>query len=379
MLWELQEYTGFSGLDYRSCRNRTLTIGGAADRNNTREEQVKESIELDELSKLVDTVLESLGLRKHERNIVFDVLLYAEMRGKSQGLVKILERTVVPDEERQAIGVQQSASCIHHLQANGNLGMVVLQEATDRAIAACQQHGLALSLTSGTSTSTGSIGYYAERIARAGLIALVMAGSPKVMALHAGSQRALGTNPIAFAVPTVSDPLVCDLATSAITWFDIIQLVRDDGRLPQGVALDAQGRPTDSPAAALEGVLLPFAGSKGSALALMVECLTGPLSGANVLGDSGDSRGNFVLAIDPAAVLPGGHDNDVKSEFSVRMSLMLERMQEEVDGNFRLPGQRSRELARACEISSSVAIDCGVLEELRGLAKTGSKGTSNRS
>jgi len=182
----------------------------------------KKTISIDELKKLVQRALTTLGLDAADSHVVGEVLLYAELRGSSQGLIKIVERTVVPAVDRTPMTIVQRSPCITHIEGNGNAGMVVVQRAADCVIEACRTHGLALAGTCGTVTSTGSIGYYAERVARSGYISIVMAGSPKVMALHGSRSRSMGTNPIAVAIPTGSEPLVFDMATSAITWFDII-------------------------------------------------------------------------------------------------------------------------------------------------------------
>ena len=315
-------------------------------------------VALPELDALVKKALLALGLTTAESHIIAEVLSYAELRGKQQGYIKILEKTVVPDSNRTAIGIEQRAASVHHLEANGNPGMVVLREAADIAINACERHGVAISATSGTATSTGSIGYYAERIAQHGFIGIIMAGSPKVVALHGGTSRAVGTNPLAVAIPSNDQPLVIDLATSAITWFEVIHAERERAELPREVALDSEGNPTVDPAAALQGLLKTFGGVKGSALALVIEMLTGPITGASILGDQVDRRGNLVLAFNPALLNPD-HRNQV--------SELLERIRRESPG-IKLPGDTSRALAEEQLSSGFVSVSRRVHNGLQTLA-----------
>ena len=318
----------------------------------------KTEISIDQLSATVESALSALGLDSDERQAVANVLFYAELRGRSQGLIKIVERTVLPAADKSELLIVDNNLCMASISANGNIGMLVMSEAADKAASLCEKSGMALVSTCGTASSTGSIGYYAEKIAARGFIGIVLAGSPKVMALHGSSQAAMGTNPIAAALPTLAAPLVIDLATSAITWFDIIDRHRNRGQLPDDVAYDARGTNTRSPAAALQGALKTFGGVKGSALALLFECLTGPLSGASLLGDDKDSRGNLLLAIDPSAVHP-------EIDFRAQMSTMLKRMRET---GASLPGDRSGKQLQASLAAGTIAIDTDILQELKAIA-----------
>ena len=97
-----------------------------------------------------------------------------------------------------------------------------------------------------------------------------------------GRDGRLGTNPIAFAVPTGDGPpLVLDMATSAVAWGKIEIARREGKEIPLGWAVDALGIPTSDPHAACW--LTPLGGErghKGYALGTMVDVLCGPLAGA---------------------------------------------------------------------------------------------------
>lgn len=328
------------------------------------------TVDVDELRSLVERNLTVLGLDQHERDIIGDVLMYAELRGKSQGCVKILEKTVLPASDRSAMEEHNCGVAMHRILGNGNPGMVVLHRAAELTISTCRSTGLALTGTTGTASSTGSIGFYARLMADAGFIGVVMAGSPKVMALEGGQQPVLGTNPLAIAIPTGTgvgnEPVVLDMATSSTTWFDVIHASRDGATLPEGVALDDKGVPTTDPNAALAGALKTFAGSKGSGLALMIEILTGPLMQAATVDDAVDCRGNFLLAINPLSLAP---------DFFERVGEMLNRMRasaqrnsqgfETVRGGFRFPGEGGDSLAAQQLEKGKIAIRKSVLDELR--------------
>ncbi len=305
--------------------------------------------------------LASLGLNEHEQQTVANVLLYAQVRGNSQGLIKIIERTILPDAAKQALETNRTTACLARVNGHGNIGMVVLQHATELVIDMVQQTGIALVTTHNTRSSTGAIGYYAGQIARDGHIGLVLAGSPKVMAVEGGIDPVLGTNPIAIAIPTGGQPLVLDMATAAIAWFSVIDARNREQPLPTGVALDATGQPTTDPVAALNGALKTFGGAKGAGLALMFEILTGPLTGASITGETADNRGNVVIAINPDMIT----DRDT---FTQRVDAMLEFIHNG-RSEVRLPGQYSAEQAARCLQQDRVWIDSTLLESLQQLAK----------
>ncbi len=98
----------------------------------------------------------------------------------------------------------------------------------------------------------GAAGYYVEKLAQKGLIGLLFANTPKAIAPWGGRDAVFGTNPIAFAVPRKEkSPLVIDLALSKVARGKIMVAGRDKKSIPEGWALDSQGKPTTDPNAAM--------------------------------------------------------------------------------------------------------------------------------
>jgi delta1-piperideine-2-carboxylate reductase len=149
-----------------------------------------------------------------------------------------------------------------------------------------------------------------EPLAEAGLCALACTAYMPAMAPAGGREALFGTNPMAFGWPRRSGPpMVFDQASAAMARGEVMIAAREGHALPSGVGLDADGRPTTDPDEVLKGVLLPFGGYKGSAIAMMVELLAAGLIGerfsfeaaAHDNKDGGPPRGGeFVLAMDPA-------------------------------------------------------------------------------
>src|SRR5690606_2206661 len=150
-----------------------------------------------------------------------------------------------------------------------------------------------------------------EPYAEQGLVALNFVNSMACVVPHGGRNALFGTNPIAFAAPRQgAEPLVFDLATSAMAHGDIQIAAREGRQVPSDHGVDSQGNPTTDPHAILGGgALLPFGGHKGSALSMMVELLAAALTGGNFSfdftwdqhpGAQTPRTGQLLIVIDPS-------------------------------------------------------------------------------
>ena len=205
----------------------------------------------------------------------------------------------------------------------------------------------------------GQAGYHVEKLAKHGLIGLVFGNSPKAIAPWGGSLGVFGTNPIAFAAPRKSEPpLVIDLSLSKVARGKVMTASQSGDVIPEGWALDAGGKPTTDPKAALEGTMLPMGDAKGAALVLMVEILSAALTSANF----GFEASSFFTPEGPPpgvgqlliGFAPGPFSAD---GFSDRLETLLTAVLDQP--GTRLPGQQrlqNRELARlkGIEISSKL-------------------------
>jgi (2R)-3-sulfolactate dehydrogenase (NADP+) len=178
----------------------------------------------------------------------------------------------------------------------------------------------------------------------------------------------LGTDPIAFAAPLGAGkpPLVIDLALSMAARGKIVAAQKAGKVIPSDWAVDAEGRPTTDPDAALAGALLPIGGAKGAALAVMVEVLAAALTGSafgweasSMFDDQGGppNVGHIFVAIDPERTSGGA--------FVSRMAALLEAFESEPGA--RLPGARRLE-NRARAASEGLRIPGPLLAEIRALA-----------
>ena len=326
---------------------------------------MQETISYEDLKHLTDAALEALGLSGTDREIVRDVLLYAELSGNNQGLIKIPQKAVQPSPDATPIVIETPFPAVAHIRGNGQVGMVVMDRAVDVASEAATLCGIGLVAMSGTSTSTGAIGYFASKIAKAGKIGVVMCGTPKAVAVEGGCDPILGTNPIAISVPHRGGIVTLDMTTAAMAFFGLVQAQARGESIADGIAYDEDGALTTDPAAALRGAVLSFGGAKGSGLALMVEILTGPLTGADILQEDTKNRGSLIMAIDPAAF------GDAKT-FEARTATLLEGIKAsrpiDADMGIRLPGEGSRARTEAALAGGQLKIDSQLLQQLKEVA-----------
>ncbi len=190
----------------------------------------------------------------------------------------------------------------------------------------------------------GAAGYHVEALAREGLVGLLFANTPRAIAPWGGKTGVFGTNPIAFAAPRKEkDPLVIDLSLSKVARGKIMVAKQRQESIPEGWALDSEGRPTTDPEAALSGTMLPMGNAKGAALVLMVEILAAALTGAHfgfeassffTAKEEPPNVGQLLLALAPYPL-----SND---QFYSRLEDLLETIR--IQSNTRLPGDRRLKL-----------------------------------
>lgn len=256
--------------------------------------------------------------------------------------------------------VSMISSSAFAADANNGLPHVAFDRVYEDLINAARKNGIAV-FTQKNAFTCGALGYFVERLADHGLVALAGANSAAVMAAGKSGRPVYGTNPMAFAAPRGDGrPLVIDQASSQTAQVNIREAARSGEQIPIDWAVDSTGAPTSDPQAALDGSLLPFGGYKGANLALIIEVLA-TLSGANWSldaapfdeGNQNPSVGMFIIAIDPASFNPA---------FATLLDLQLERLHG--DHQVRLPGY-----GRSPHVDPTIELPYEVVQRLRGLAQ----------
>ncbi len=324
-------------------------------------------VKISELEKIGKKILLKYGYSNDEATSILEALMYAQLRGSNQGLVKLLSPSFGKNLKARKDKIVKQTKLSALLNGGLNSGIVILRKATKIAIKKAQSNGLAIVGTNHTNTSTGALGFYAREIAKKGLVGMVFAGPPPNVATHGSYQPTLGTNPIAIGVPG-QKPIVLDMATSAIPYYGLVEAKTRGEKIAKDLAYDNNGKPTDDPAAALEGAIRVFDRSyKGSGLSFMVQVLGGLLVGAEAAKSGSKNWGNLVLVIDPK--LFGSKDVFTKQVSSFGTKVKSSKRLPGIKELF-LPGERGDREAERQLRSGKVEIEKNLYAGLLRISKS---------
>ena len=334
-------------------------------------------LDLDAVRALAEGALLAHGFSAAQAGAIARTVAAAERDGcTSHGLFRVpfyVAALANPSTDPRAKpGLVADGSAVVHVDAGTGFCPLALEVGLPALADAARRHGIA-ALAIRRAYNVAALWPEVERLAGEGLVAFAFTAANAYVAPAGGTKPVYGTNPMAFGFPREGrPPLVFDQASSASARGEI-QLHRRAGTpLPEGWAIDAAGRPTTDPDAALAGAQLPFGGHKGAALALMVELLAGALIGEglsvdstarDVAGTGAPFGGELVIAIDPARCAAPG-TTPVHGATAERLFALVLGQE-----GTRLPSDR-RYAARGRSAVDGVAVDAALVGRLRGM-KTG--------
>ena len=325
-------------------------------------------IAISELEELTACAARSYGYSEEEVRVISEVLLYAQLRGNNQGVVKLIGKGIPRDPGAGEIVVEKETPLSVRINGNRNHAMVVVRKALDIVVPKARKSGFGIAGTFNTNTSSGAIGYFAAELAKQGLIGFLFGRSPERVAMHGSFEPVFGTNPLAIGIPAEPDPIVLDMSTAAISFYGLVEAETAREAIPGDVAYDSTGGPTTSPQEAIKGAIRSFDRShKGSGLGLIGEILAGPLVGAAFcgLGDSKGNWGHLVFAIDPGIL--GDREEFIRSVGELCQKVKGTRKLPEVEEIF-LPGERGSLLANQRLACGEIEVEDNLLMELRKVA-----------
>lgn len=301
-------------------------------------------LELDKIYQLAEDVMKANGCDAENAAALADIICRAERDGSHShglfrvpGYVKALRSGKVDGKAKPTVKHVTPAV----IQVNGNgcfaplaqaVGLPLLVEATGAiGIAALSLVGV---------HHFAALWPETEYLADRGFVGLACTAYMPMVAPTGSKEALFGTNPISFAWPRPGHgPVVYDMATAAMAMGDIQIAARDGQNVPPGTGLDAEGNPSTNPSEIAKGVLLPFGGYKGSAIALMVELLAAGLTGeqfsyearATDNKDGGPPRGGeMIIGMSPGIIAGADWQEHVEAFIKKMTSL---------DG-VRMPGAR---------------------------------------
>jgi len=287
-------------------------------------------------------------------------------KAKSGGIDIKAEPAVVKDGQAYAV-----------IDAGNSMGMVPSIQAMELACQKAATAGIGI-VTVKNSCHFGAAGFYANIAAKKGMFGIAVSNVDPNMNAPGARAKAIGNNPIAYACPSRKIPTVFfDVAMSNVAALKVFQARADGRKVPLTWIVDKDGMPTDDPGRYPdEGAMQPMAAHKGYGLAVMVDVLTGVLSGGAT--SVGGEIGSWVLALSAAnkachtfiAIDPVLFCDE--SEFADRVETMAAKLRglPKAKGSDRiyLPGEIEWEKYRQAE-KEGIDLPDDLLDSLLGLAQ----------
>ncbi len=256
-----------------------------------------------ELQRGVATIFVGCGLDEVSAEVVAESLVQADLRGvSSHGVVRVptyvggLRHGSINPRPSLAVVVDEGPRAV--VDGDNGMGQVGANRAMQLAVERALEHGIG-AVGIRRSMHCGAMAHWALQASRVDCIGIATTNAGLNMAPTGGRDRIVGNNPIAIAVPTNRAwSMVLDMATSVVAGGKLDVAAIRGQKIPYGWATDLDGAPTDDPATARKGLLLPVGGPKGYGLALMLDVLAGVLTGARFGGGLGPpGSGQFFIAL----------------------------------------------------------------------------------
>jgi LDH2 family malate/lactate/ureidoglycolate dehydrogenase len=266
------------------------------------------------LREFADEVYRKAGMNGADAALCADTLVQADLWGhQSHGVMRIpwyLERIragVCDPKAKPELIVDGGAIAV--VDGREAMGQVSTTFAMEQAIGRAKQHGIG-AVAVRNSNHFGTALYFTLMGARAKCVAFLSTNASPAMAPWGGRKKTVGTNPWSWACPAGNHaPMALDIANTGVARGKVYLAKQKGQRLPDGWAMNSAGVPTTDPDEAIAGIIMPMAQHKGYAIAVMMDMLSGVLTGsafgAAIQGPYQATRksgaGHFMIALNITA------------------------------------------------------------------------------
>jgi LDH2 family malate/lactate/ureidoglycolate dehydrogenase len=281
------------------------------------------------LRRFVADVYERAGMPAADAALLSDTLVQADLWGhQSHGVLRTgwylarLQSGVMKAETQPEFSVDAGAVAV--IDGQDGVGQVVTKFAAEDVLRRAKVHGVS-AVAVRNSNHFGTCMYYTRMAAEQGCIMMLTTNGGPAIAPWGGKKKVIGTNPWSVSCPAGRhSPLMMDMANTGVARGKIYLARQRHETIPLGWALNAEGEPTTDPQEAIDGIILPMAGHKGYAIAVVVDMLSGVLSGSSFLSavngpyktDLRSGAGHFFTAFNIQAFQP-------LADFNARMEAFI--------------------------------------------------------
>lgn len=285
-----------------------------------------------EVFRLARDILEGNGLPPESAETVAQCLVAADLRGvdthgcnRLPSYMERIRQGVLDPKAKPTLN--EVTPVVAQVDGHNGFGFLAASLGIEKAVEMAKVYGIGM-VSIKHSNHFGMSAWIVQKAIDAGMMSLVFTNSSPALPVWGGKSKLIGVSPLACGAPAgKARPFILDMAPSIAARGKIYKAKRRGERIPLDWALDANGNVTDDPAKALEGVMLPMGGPKGSALGIMMDVFSGVLSGSafagHVTNPYDPSRpadvGHFLVAIKPDLFLS-------LEEFKSRMDYLYQRV-----------------------------------------------------
>jgi LDH2 family malate/lactate/ureidoglycolate dehydrogenase len=328
-------------------------------------------VSISEITDKMTSVLTAKGYAESDVPFIINMYLGGELRGHtSHGLASFVSFAQTAPGTHEEPVVLKDTHALFALDAKGASGNVIGKRAADEAIKRAKAEGVGTVLIKDMDSWLRP-GAIAEYIAEQGYLALVInSGGGTSVAPPGGFDPTLGTNPIAYGIPTADEPLVVDMATAQHAWGQVRLANKYGTPLPPDAFYDDHGAITREAKQAYS--VKAFGGYKGFALAALVEIMTGSLVGMPMMIQStaGSTfagklprRGATIIAFDPATIA----DPEAFKRENSELLANIQKSQTLPGEEIRIPGMRAGRMKSASMAHDSIDIPDELWREIQEL------------
>jgi LDH2 family malate/lactate/ureidoglycolate dehydrogenase len=333
----------------------------------------------EELFEIGMKALEIVGVPVEDAKITVDVLLCADLRGVgTHGIQRLM--MYIPRLRKGLINanpkiiVKSLSPAIKIVCGDDGLGPVVATRGMSEAINLTRESGIAF-VGCKDSNHFGAAAPYVLMACHEKMIGIASTNAFPTMAPWGGLEKLVGNNPLAIGVPYEGGtPFVLDMAMSVSSRGRMRQMAEKKDKMPEGWAVDSEGKLTTDPLDGLKGFVLPVGGYKGYGLAVAMDILSGVMTGAgfsngikSLIQQSEESQhiGHFFIAIDPARFMPW-------KTFSNRMKQLCELLRNcqriDAENPVLIPGEPEARIEEERRVNG-IPFEQKIFETLKGLTQ----------
>lgn len=336
------------------------------------------TLPLETATRLAVDLFVSLGMREADAAATVWPLIDAESMGiATHGLIRVpayAKRLGLGGIDATGkIAVARRAPSLALVDGGNATGTAIAARALDAALEMAAETGIAY-VGCRHSNHCGALMPYGLKAVEAGYVFIGGTNASTTMPPWGGAEARIGNNPVCVAAPIEGGPhFLLDMAMSVAARGKIRAAQAAGDRIPADWAVDVQGRPTTDPAAALEGLLSPMGGHKGSGLSQAIDILSGALSGAQFLSgisswldhpELPSNIGHFFMLLDPGRLIGKDAFADAMARFR---DIILTTPPADPARPVMLPGQAEQERRRQA-IANGLTLPKDLVDEIHALA-----------